>query len=65
MKLKELIAPSPTDKGAVEMSYPNVYKKKNRGIGAKTTIRKETVVVRNSRTGKIYGRRTLHGKSTS
>jgi hypothetical protein len=64
MKWKELIAPSESDKGAVEMSYPNVYSKKNRGIGAKTKVRKETAIRRNSRTGQIYGRKTIYQKAT-
>ena len=62
MKLKELIAPSSTDKGAVEMSYPSFYKRKK--IGGKTNVRKEKVVVRDTATGKIYGRRTIHQKAT-
>ncbi len=62
MKLKELIAPNVADKGAVEMSYPNVYT--NKDMGSRTKLRKEKVVVRNSRTGQVYGRRTLYTKAS-
>ena len=62
MKWKELIAPSESDKGAVEMSYPNVYS--NKDMGSRTKLRKEKVVIRNSRTGQVYGRRTLYTKSS-
>lgn len=62
MKVKELIAPNKVDKGAVEMSYPNIYKKKD--YGGKKKVRKEKVVYRDTATGKIYGRRTIHQKAT-
>lgn len=57
-EIYNLIEPSSTDKGAVEMKYPNVYKVKN--LGAKKKARKETVVIRSSGTGKIYGRKTIY-----
>lgn len=60
-KYKDLIQPSSTDKGGTEMTYPNVYKEK-KDIGAKTKISKKTVKVRNSQTGRIYGRRTIYSK---
>lgn len=62
MKVKELIAPNQSDKKAVEMSYPNVYK--NKDIGGKKGARLEKVVVRDSNTGKVYGRRTVAQKAT-
>lgn len=62
MKVKELIAPNQSDKKAVEMTYPNVYK--NKKIGGKKGARREKVVVRDSNTGKVYGRRTVVQKAT-
>ena len=59
MKVAELLPPSSSDKGAVDMSYPNVYREKNRNYGARSKVRKEKVTVRDSKTGKIYGRRTI------
>ncbi len=60
MKVRELIGPSSTDKGASEMKYPNVYDKKNRNVGARKKVRKDMVVVRDSKTGRVYGRRTIY-----
>ena len=59
MKIAELLPPSSSDTGAVDMSYPNVYDRKNRDYGARKKIRKEKVTVRDSKTGKVYGRRTI------
>ena len=59
MKVAELLPPSSSDKGAIEMSYPNVYDEKNRNYGARKKARKEKVTVRESKTGKVYGRRTI------
>jgi len=56
-EIYNLIEPSSTDKGAVEMKYPNIYKDKK--LGAKKKARKEMVVIRSSGTGKIYGRKTI------
>ena len=61
-ELKSLIAPNQFDKQGTPMKYPNVYTHKN--IGASKKVRPETVVVKDSKTGKIYGRRTLFQKST-
>ncbi len=60
-EIYNLIEPSEVDKGGTEMKYPNVYKEKGK-IGAKTKISKKTVVVRNTATGRIYGRRTIYSK---
>jgi hypothetical protein len=62
MKLKDLYKPNQSDKGAVEMSYPNYMK--NRKVGGKTKTRKEKVVVRDSKTGRVYGMRTVIQKDT-
>jgi len=59
MKVAELIAPSSSDESAVEMSYPNVYDSKNRNYGARDKVRKEKATIRDSKTGKVYGRRTI------
>ena len=64
-EIYQLIEPNELDKMGTEMKYPNVYDKKNRGIGGKKAARRETVVVRNSKTGTIYGRRTYFQKPTS
>ncbi len=62
MKVHELIGPSSSDKGAKEMSLPSFYT--NKSIGAKKSVRKEKVTVKDSKTGTVYGRRTVLQKST-
>lgn len=62
MKVAELIAPNQSDKKAKEMGLPNFYTDK--GQGKKTGVRREKVVVRDSKTGKVYGRRTVWQKNT-
>ena len=57
---KELIEPTEFDQRAKEMSYPNVYQ--NKDVGGKTKISPQKVVVRDSKTGKVYGRRTVYQK---
>lgn len=57
---KELIKPNEFDQRAQEMDYPNVYR--NKDAGAKNKVRPQKVVVRDSKTGKVYGRRTLYQK---
>lgn len=59
---KDLIAPNELDKKSKEMKYPNVYDKKNRGIGAKTKISTQTIIARNTKTGQVYGRRSIAQK---
>ena len=58
-ELKQLIKPNETASRAQEMKLPNVYKKENRGIGKKMNVKDEKVTVRDSKTGKIYGYRTV------
>lgn len=60
----EYIEPSDFDRKGTEMKYHNTMDKKRRGVGAKTKTRPETVVLRDTKTGKVYGRRTLVQKST-
>lgn len=60
--VKEYIKPSEFDKRGTEMTYPNVYDKKNLGIGLKTKVTPKTVIMRNTATGAIYGRRTIMSK---
>lgn len=62
--IKQYIEPNEFDRSGTEMKYHNTMDKKRRGIGAKTKTRPETVVIRDSKTGKVYGRRTLVQKST-
>ncbi len=59
MKLKELIAPNQTDVKAREMKYPLVMDKKNRKIGLRTKVSAQKVVVRDTKTGVVYGRRSI------
>lgn len=59
---KALHTPNQSDKQAIEMSYPNIYK--NKKIGGKKKVRREKVVVRSTATGKIYGERTVVQKNT-
>lgn len=60
-EIYQLIEPSEMDIGGTEMKYPNVYKDKGK-IGAKTKIRKKTVMYRRTSDGRIYGRRTIYSK---
>lgn len=62
MKLKDLYTPNQSDKEAKEMTFPNVYK--NKDVGGKTKVRKEKVVVRDTKTGRVYGMRTVAQKAT-
>lgn len=59
MKLKDLIAPNQTDVKAREMKYPLIMDKKNRSIGKRTKVSAQKVVVRDSKTGVVYGRRSI------
>jgi hypothetical protein len=62
MKLYEviqLIKPNEIARRSPEMTTPNVYKKENRGIGKKTNVKTEKVTVKDSKTGKEYGHRTV------
>lgn len=62
--MKQLIKPNEFDKSGTEMKYHNVMDKKRRGVGAKTKMRPETVTVKDTKTGRVYGRRTLVQKTT-
>ena len=62
MKVQQLIAPNQSDKKATEMGLPSFYT--NKDAGAKKKVRREKVVVRDSKTGKVYGRRTVLQKNT-
>lgn len=70
MKLSEIIAekslikPTEFDRRAKVMRYHNTMDKDYLGVGARKKVRPEKVVVRSSKTGKIYGRRTLVQKNT-
>lgn len=58
----QIIVPNDFDKKGTKMTYLNMYKYKD--VGRKTALRPETVTVKDSKTGKVYGRRTLIQKST-
>jgi len=60
MKLNEVVGPyqpNQSDKLAVVMKYPNIYKDKN--VYNKHKVRREKVIVKSSGTGKIYSERTV------
>jgi len=48
------------DKKGKEMQLGNAYKDKD--VGGKDKVSAQTVVVKDTKTGKIYGRRTIHQK---
>lgn len=63
MKLKDLIQPSAFDKKAKkEVKLLGVFDKENLFIGDKKDVEPETVVVRNTGTGQVLGRRTIYTK---
>jgi hypothetical protein len=53
------------DKKATPMKNPNTMKKSWRGVGAKTKVRAEKTAIRDTKTGKVYGTRTIMQKQTS
>lgn len=59
---KQIIAPNDFDKKGTRMTYLNMFRYKD--VGRKTAMRPETVTIKDSKTGKVYGRRTLIQKST-
>ena len=54
---EELVKPNSFDEKGKEMKLPNVYDEKD--VGSKSKLSAQTVVVRNSKNGKVYGRRTI------
>ena len=61
---KELIKPSEFDRRGKKMKYNNTMDKARRAVGKQTSMRPETVVIKDSSTGRVYGRRTLIQKTT-
>lgn len=59
---KQIIAPNDFDKKGTRMTYLNMFKYKD--VGSKTALRPETVTMTDSKTGKVYGRRTIMQKAT-
>lgn len=59
--IKHLYKPNEADKQATEMGLPNQYKNKDWGS---EKPRKEKVIVRDTKTGKVYGQRTIFQKRT-
>jgi len=57
---QSLIEPNVFDRKGKKMTYPNVYR--NKSVGGKETVSAQTVEVKDSKTGKIYGRRTIYQK---
>lgn len=64
-EVQSYIKPSAFDRSGTEMKYPNVFNKRWADVGARTKTRPETVVYRDTKTGKIYGRRTIVQKKSS
>lgn len=63
MKLRELIKPNELDqKGKKALPLPGIYDKKNRDIGARKGVEVATVEVKDTKTGVVYGRRSLYQK---
>lgn len=63
MKVKEIIKPNELDREGKPMRFPNMYKEK--GFGKSTNVRPETVTIKDTKTGKVWGRRTIMQKNTS
>lgn len=62
MKVHELIAKSAFDKKAKAMKLPSFNDKKNNDIGTKTAVSAQSVVVKDTKTGTVIGRRTIYQK---
>jgi len=62
MKVHELIQKSVFDKKAKAMKLPGIFDKKNLDIGTKTAVSAQTVVVKDTKTGVVSGRRTIYQK---
>lgn len=63
MKIKELIAPSEFDKKAKPMGkLPRWNDKQHLNIGAGTSVSAQTVVVKDTSSGKVIGRRSIYQK---
>ena len=61
---KSLIAPNEFDRLARHMRYHNTMDKRYRDMGARKKVRPEKVEIRDTKTGKVYGRRTIMQKAT-
>lgn len=57
---KDFAQHNPLDKKGKKLKLGNVYKEKD--VGGKEKVSAQTVVIKDTKTGKIYGRRTLHMK---
>lgn len=62
MKVHELIKPNSSAAGAPEMTYPNFFQVKD--LGGKKKWRVERVTIRDAKTGKVYGYRSVAQKNT-
>lgn len=60
MLVEEIITPTEFDRRGSKMKIPNFYKVKD--FGRKTKIGIRTISIRDSKTGKVYGRRSIHTK---
>jgi len=52
------------DKRATIMKYPNQFDKKNIDIGSKTKVKPKSVIVKDTKTGQVYGVRTIMSKES-
>lgn len=64
MKMSQLYTPNSLDIKSKEMSLPKYMDPKWRDVGGRKGIRYEKVVFRNSKTGGVYGMRSLAQKNT-
>ena len=63
MKLCEVLTLTPNPTTHPEITYPNQYDNKN--WGKKKKVKLNDVIVRSSKTGTIYGRRTIAQRSAN
>jgi hypothetical protein len=63
VKVKELIEPNDFDRKAKsKVKLKGIYDKKNLNIGASKTVSAQTVEVKSTGDGQVYGRRTIYQK---
>lgn len=60
LEIAQLIKPNSFDKKGTKMKLPDVYKEKDAGTDKKVTA--QTVIVKNTNTGQVIGRRTIYQK---
>lgn len=60
-EIKDFAQHNVLDAKGGEMPIPNVYREKEYGKGYKTKV--HTVEIKDKKTGKVYGRRSIHQRS--